>query len=151
MEAAAEKSRSATLGDLQAWTYYTLYFILDYQVGEPTIQSARSPRAASVWSAFLKPFLPFVYGYPSSSPCAQCAPNKSVPTLCYTRRHGPIYTGPCPKALTECSPLDFRRSSINSLKGSKSIRNKVSTAQSCPHSFNFLSTLSITTIKSLKV
>ena len=23
-----------------------------------------------------------------------------------------IYTGPCPKALTECSPLDFRRSSI---------------------------------------
>ena len=22
-----------------------------------------------------------------------------------------IYTGPCPKALTECSPLDFRRSS----------------------------------------
>ena len=28
------------------------------------------------------------------------------------RRHGPIYTGPCPKALTECSPLDFGRSSI---------------------------------------
>ena len=23
-----------------------------------------------------------------------------------------VYTGPCPKALTECSPLDFRRSSI---------------------------------------
>ena len=23
-----------------------------------------------------------------------------------------IYTGPCPKAVTECSPLDFRRSSI---------------------------------------
>ena len=57
-------------------------------------------------------FLPFVYGYPSSSPCAHCTPNKSVPTLRYTRRHGPIYTGPCPKALTECSPLDFRRSYI---------------------------------------
>ena len=41
-----------------------------------------------------------------------CTPNKSVPTLRYTRRHGPICTGPCPKALTECSPLDFRRSSI---------------------------------------
>ena len=26
-----------------------------------------------------------------------------------------IYTDPCPKALTECSPLDFRRSSINCL------------------------------------
>ena len=77
-----------------------------------TIQSARSPRSVSVWSAFLMPFLPFVYGYPSSSPRAHCTPNKSVPTLRYTRRHGPVYTGPCPKALTECSPLDFRRSSI---------------------------------------
>ena len=57
-------------------------------------------------------FSAFVYGYPSSCPCAHCTPNKSVPTLRYTRRHGPIYTGPCPKALTECSPLDFRRSSI---------------------------------------
>ena len=58
-------------------------------------------------------FSPFVYGYPSSSPRAHCTPNKSVPTLRYTRRHGPRYTGPCPKALTECSPLDFRRSSIS--------------------------------------
>ena len=40
-------------------------------------------------------------------------PNKSVPTLRCTRRHGPIYTSPCPKALTECSPLDFQRSSIH--------------------------------------
>ena len=83
---------------------------------------------------FLLLFFPFVYGYPSSCPRAHCTPNKSVPTLrytllscCltstearwpirdgvrYTRRHGHIYTGPCPKALTECSPLDFRRSSI---------------------------------------
>ena len=59
--------------------------------------------------------MPFVYGYPSSSPRAHCTPNKSVPTLRYTRRHGPIYTGPCPWALTECSPLDFRRSSIVTL------------------------------------
>ena len=43
------------------------------------------------------PFLPFVYGYPSSSPRAHCTPNKSVPTLCYTRRPGPVYTGPYPK------------------------------------------------------
>ena len=42
------------------------------------------------------------------------SPSKSVPTLRYTCRHGPRYTGPCPKALTECSPLDFRRSSIQS-------------------------------------
>ena len=30
------------------------------------------------------PFLPFVYGYPSSSPCAHCTHNKSVSTLRYT-------------------------------------------------------------------
>ena len=47
----------------------------------------------SAWSAFLMPFLPFVYGYLSSSPCAHCTPNKSMPTLHYSRRPGPIYTG----------------------------------------------------------
>ena len=31
------------------------------------------------------PFLPFVYGYPSSCPRAHCTPNKSAPTLRYTR------------------------------------------------------------------
>ncbi len=34
--------------------------------------------------------LPFVYGYPASCPRAQCTPNKSVPTLRYTRRQEPI-------------------------------------------------------------
>ena len=38
-------------------------------------------------------FSAFVYGYPSSSPRAQCNPNKSVTTLRYTRRPVPIYTG----------------------------------------------------------
>ena len=36
-------------------------------------------------------FSAFVYGYPSSCPRAHCTPNKSVPTLRYTRRHGPVY------------------------------------------------------------
>ena len=52
-------------------------------------------------------FSAFVYGYPSSCPRAHCTPNKSVTTLRYTRRHGPAL-----QALTECNPLDFRRSSI---------------------------------------
>ena len=34
-------------------------------------------------------FSAFVYGYPSSCPRAHCTPSKSVPTLRYTRRHGP--------------------------------------------------------------
>ena len=58
-------------------------------------------------------FSAFVYGYPSSCPRAQCTPNKSVTTLRYTRRpgHGCVYI----YILTECSPLDFRRSSIDLL------------------------------------
>ena len=56
-------------------------------------------------------FSAFLYGYPSSCPRAHCIPNKSVPTLRYTHRHGPRYTGPCQWALTECSFLDFQRSS----------------------------------------
>jgi len=98
--------------------------MLDDQLGEPTIQSACSLWAVSAWSAFLMPFLPFVYGYPSSSPHAHCTPNKSVPTLNYTHRHGPIYTGPCPKALTKCSPLDFRRLSIKPLCKKKRVNLK---------------------------
>ena len=35
-------------------------------------------------------FSALVYGYPSSSPRAHCTPNKSVPTLRYTRRNGSI-------------------------------------------------------------
>ena len=36
-------------------------------------------------------FSAFAYGYPSSCPRAHCTPNKSVTTLRYTRRHGPVY------------------------------------------------------------
>ena len=36
-------------------------------------------------------FSAFVYGYPSSCPRTHCTPNKSVPTLHYTRRPGPVY------------------------------------------------------------
>ena len=36
-------------------------------------------------------FSAFVYGYPSSCPRAHCTPNKIVPTLRYTRRHGHLY------------------------------------------------------------
>ena len=36
-------------------------------------------------------FFAFFYGYLSSCPRAHCTPYKSVPTLRYTRRHGPIY------------------------------------------------------------
>ena len=120
MEVASEKSRSATLfrhGPIIIYTrlpaggtYYPICMFLTN--GECLI---------GISDAF---FLPFFNGYPSSCPRAHCTPNKSVPTLRYTRRHGPIYTGPCPKALTECSPLDFRRSSISARDTQHKYNNK---------------------------
>ena len=47
---------------------------------------ANSERLIGISDAFSA----FVYGYPSSCPRAQCTPNKSVTTLRYTRRHGPV-------------------------------------------------------------
>ncbi len=49
-------------------------------------------------------FSAFVYGYPSSCPRAHCTPNKSVPTLRYTRRHGPVYTGHACRHLPRAVP-----------------------------------------------
>ena len=46
----------------------------------------------------------FVYGYPSFPPRAHCTPNKSVPTLRYTRRHGPKYTGHACRHLPSAVP-----------------------------------------------
>ena len=45
--------------------------------------STNSERLIGISDAFSA----FVYGYPSSCPCAHCTPNKSVTTLRYTRRH----------------------------------------------------------------
>ena len=47
-----------------------------------------SERLIGVFDAFSA----FVYGYPSSCPRAHRTPNKSVPTLRYTRRPGPVGT-----------------------------------------------------------
>ena len=49
-------------------------------------------------------FSAFVYGYPSSCARAHCTPNKSVPTLRYTRRPGPIYTGHACRHLPSAVP-----------------------------------------------
>ena len=49
-------------------------------------------------------FSAFVYGYPSSSPRAHCTPNKSVPTLRYTRMHGLMYTGHACRPLPSAVP-----------------------------------------------
>ena len=59
-----------------------------------------SERLIGIFDAFSA----FVYGYLSSCPRAHCTPNKSVPTLCYTRRHGPVYTGHACRHLPSAVP-----------------------------------------------
>ena len=50
-------------------------------------------------------FFAFVYGYPSCCPRAHCTPNKSVTTLRYTRRPGPIlYRGHACRHLPSAVP-----------------------------------------------
>ena len=68
--------------------------MLDW-LGEPTIQSACSPRTVNSERliGISDAFSAFVYDYPKSCPHAHCTPNKSVPTLHYTHRPGPVYTG----------------------------------------------------------
>ena len=66
-------------------------------------------------------FSAFVYGYPSSCPRAHCTPNKSVPTLRYSRRPGPLYTGHACRHLPSAIPwisgdrLFFTQSRVNFL------------------------------------
>ena len=61
---------------------------------------ANSERLIGISDAFSA----FVYGYPSSCPRAQCTPDKSVTTLSYTRRHGPVYTGHACRHLPSAVP-----------------------------------------------
>ena len=86
MEAATEKSRSTTVSDLQAWTYYNLYYTTSWGNLLSNLHVPHEQWALDwhFWCLF------FVYGYPSSCPCAHCTPNKSVPTLRYTCRPGPF-------------------------------------------------------------
>ena len=57
-------------------------------------------------------FSAFVYGYPSSCPRAHLYPlQKCAYSALHPRAWTYIYR-PCLQALTECSPLDFRSSSI---------------------------------------
>ena len=103
MEVASEKSQSATVLDLQAWTFYNLYqttnwwhLLSDLHVPHEFC----SERLISISDAFSA----FVYGYPSSCPHAHCTPNKSVPTLCYAHRHRPVYTGHACRHLPSAVP-----------------------------------------------
>ena len=59
-----------------------------------------SKRLISVSDAFSA----FAYRYPSSCPRAHCTPNKSVITLRYTCRHGPVYTGHACRHLPSAVP-----------------------------------------------
>ena len=61
-----------------------------WQFEEPTIRSACSPQTVSAWSTFLMPFLPFVYGYPSSPHVLTVPPTKAC-LLCATPADMDLY------------------------------------------------------------
>ena len=110
MEVAAEKSRSATLWDLQAWTCYNLYLTTSWGNLLSNLHSPQEQRVLDqhFWCLFCLLFtgirhLPHVLTVPPTKACLLCATPASMDLY--------IYTGPYPKALTHCSPLDFRRSS----------------------------------------
>ena len=83
---------------------------------EPIIIYARLPAGGTYYPICMSPtnsecligvsdaFSAFVYGYLSSCPCAHCTPNKSVPTLRYTRSPGPVYTGHAGRHLPSAVP-----------------------------------------------
>ena len=67
-------------------------------------------------------FCHFVYGCPSSFPRAHCTPNKSVPTLRFTRRHGLIYTGhACRHLPSAVSWISEDRLLTNNFKGDEGV------------------------------
>ena len=69
--------------------------MLDYQLGEPTIRSACSPRTASASSAFLMPFLPLFTGIRHLAHVLSVPPTKAW-LLCATPTGLDLYIQPMP-------------------------------------------------------
>ena len=101
MEAAAEKSWSATV---QIFRHGPIIIYTRLPAGGTYYPICMSPTNSECLISISDAFSAFVYGYPSSCPCAHCTPNKSVPTLRYTRRHGPVYTGHACRHLPSAVP-----------------------------------------------
>ena len=111
MEVAAEKSRSATLAEIfrhgpiiiytrlpAGGTYYPICMFPTNSECLIGISDAFS--AFCLWVSVIFPT------------CSLYPPKKQAYCALHPQAWTYIYTGPCPKALTECSPMDFRRSSI---------------------------------------
>ena len=101
MEAAADRSRSATVLDLQAWTYYNLYqttswgnLLSDLHVPHEQKALDRHFWCLSCFCLRVSVILPTCSLYPQQK-------------RAYSVLHPQAWT-----CITECSPLDFRRSSI---------------------------------------
>ena len=78
-------------------------------------------------------FSAFVYGYPSSCPRAHCTPNKSVTTLRYTRRPGPVYTGHACRHLPTAVPWISEDRLLKYLRCAKPCPEILFSAHTCTH------------------
>ena len=82
MEAAAQKSRSATVLDLQVWTYYDLYQTTSWGTYYPIYMFLTN---SGCLIGISDAFSAFCLRVSVIFPRAHYTPNKSVPTLRYTR------------------------------------------------------------------
>jgi len=93
MEVAAEKSRSATVLYLQAWTYYNLYQTPNWRnlLSDLHVPDEQWALDRHFWCLFCLCLRVSVILHTCSLyPQQKCAYRH---TLCYTRRPGPVYTG----------------------------------------------------------
>ena len=101
MEVAAEKSQSATV---QIFKHGPIIIYTRLPAGGTYYLICMSPMNSERLIGISDAFSAFVYGYPSSCPRAHCTPNKSVTTLHYTHRHGPVYTNHACRHLPSAVP-----------------------------------------------
>ena len=104
MEVAAEKSQSATV---QIFKHGPIIIYTRLPAGGTYYLICTSPASSERLIGIFDAFSAFCLRVAVIFPTCSLYPQQK---RAYSALHP--HTGPCPKALTECSPLDFRRSSI---------------------------------------
>ena len=113
--------------DLRLFEIFRYGPIIIYtRLGEPTIRSARFRASSECLKGISGAFSAFCLRVSVIFPTCSLKPQlKRAYSALHPQAWTYICTGPCPKALAECSPLDFRRSSILSVQRQGSLRNNL--------------------------
>ena len=145
----ARQRRRADLRQFQIFRHGPIIIYTRLPAGETYYPICMFPTNSERLIGISDAFSAFVYGYPSSCPRAHCTPNKSLTTLRYTRRHGPVYTGRACRHLASAVPwisedrlLVFNAQSTttvisrrNSHRQSRRRRRRTETTKNCSSSW----------------